>query len=188
MNLKIRKFLKTIILFIFAILIILLITSITSCKSMVPTSNTTLSANSSTKVSVSSKTNDIDQIKTILESFGKVLVNVSLYSQPDILKKDMEKYYSPFVSKELISKWLQDPTEALGKLTSSPWPDHIEIINIKKLTGDKYEVSGNVLEITSVEETSGGYAYKYGVSLTVERINGKWLIADVVKDLNTYNS
>lgn len=185
-NLKIRKFLKTIILFIFAIVIILLITSITSCKRIVPTSNTALSAASAPEESVSNETNDINQIKTLVESFGKVLVNVSLLSQPDILKRDMKKYYSPFISEELISKWLQDPSESLGRLTSSPWPDHIEIIDVKKLTGDKYEVSGNVVEITSVEATRGGYADKYGASLTVERINSKWLITEVTKDLHNF--
>jgi len=96
----------------------------------------------------------------------------------------MEKYYSPFVCEDLISKWLDDPIKAPGRLTSSPWPDHIEIIDIKIITDDKYEVSGNVVEVTSVEVDEGVFANKYKIILTVERINEKWLITGIQKDID----
>ncbi len=37
--------------------------------------------------------NDINQIETLVEDFGKVLVNISLLGPPDILENDIKKYY-----------------------------------------------------------------------------------------------
>jgi len=146
---------------------------------------TTQSSISTPEESAGNETNNINNIKALVEEFGKMLVNVSLLSPPDILENDMKKYYSPFVSEELILKWIKNPSEALGRLTSSPWPDHIEIIDVKKITADKYEVLGNVVEITSTEVEKGGYADKYEINLTVERINGNWLIAEAIKEIAT---
>jgi len=132
--------------------------------------------------SVNTQTDDINKIKTLVEDFGKVLINVSLLGPSDLLEQDMKKYYGPFLSEELISQWIKEPSNALGRLTSSPWPDHIEIIDIKKINADKYEVSCNVVEITSVEMEQGGYADKYSVVFTVERIDDNWLITEVIKE------
>ncbi len=179
-----KKILKTIIFFIFAALLIFSLTSITSCRSISQSSTTAAveTSNLTTGESADTGTDDIDKVKTIVESFGKVLANVSLLSPPDILENDMRNYFGPFLSEELISKWIKDPEGALGRLTSSPWPDHIEITDVKKITSDKYEVLGAVVEITSVEAEQGGYADKFGIYLVVERINGKWLITEFMKD------
>ncbi|MCL5071020.1 MAG: hypothetical protein M1308_09010 [Actinobacteria bacterium] len=188
-DIKTGKTLKISACFIFTALIILSAVSIVSCKGFAKSSTiseTAIPGSASTpEESANTEINDISQIKTIVESFGKVLASVSLLSPPDIFENDIKKYYSPFLSKELISEWMENPSEALGRLTSSPWPDHIEIIEVKKVTVNKYEVSANVVEITSVEEAQGGYADKYGVDLTLERINEEWLIVEAVKDLNT---
>ena len=124
---------------------------------------------------------DTDKVKTLVESFGNQLEKVSLQSPKDILERDMKKYYGPFLHEELITEWLEDPSKAIGRLTSSPWPDHIEIANINKINDDKYEVIGDVIEITSIEAVEGGYADKYGVSLIVERVDGEWLITEATK-------
>jgi len=87
----------------------------------------------------------------------------------------------------LILQWIKNPSEALGRLTSSPWPDHIGINNVKKITDNKYEVIGNIIEMTNVEVENGGYADKYGINLTVERIKGKWSIAEVIKEATSVN-
>ncbi|MHB1376406.1 MAG: hypothetical protein ACYCXB_03170 [Candidatus Humimicrobiaceae bacterium] len=87
----------------------------------------------------------------------------------------------------MISKWIKDPLAALGRLTSSPWPDHIEITDIKKINADKYEIFGNIVEITSVEAEKGGYSNKFGINLTAERLDNNWLITEAIKDNNTSN-
>lgn len=184
-----NKLLKTIILFIVGLFLISsIIILIISCKKIPPSSNTSeiavQSSSSTSKESTSNEINDIDNIKILVDGFGKVLKNVSLLSPPDILENDMKKYYGPFLSEELLSKWIKDPSEAPGRLTSSPWPDHIEITDVKKITVDRYEVTGNVIEMTSVEAEKGGYADKYEINLIAERINKKWFIAEFNKKVS----
>lgn len=133
-------------------------------------------------LTLSTETNDISMVKTLVENFGKVLANVSLLSPPDKLESDMKKYYGPFLSEGLLLEWIKDPSQALGRLISSPWPDRIEVNDVKKITADKYEISGDVIEVTSIEVVEGGYANKFGIRLTVERINDRWLITKVMKE------
>lgn len=188
---KTRKLLSITIWFVIILSIATLITLTVSCQKATQTSTateTSLSSESSTtEEPVANETNDINEIKKLVEDFGKVLANVPLQSPPDLLENAFIEYYSPFVSEDLIKQWINNPEEALGRLTSSPWPDHIEISDLKKITIDKYEVYGNVVEITSIEVVEGGYADKYGVTLTVERINDKWLITDAKKEIATYS-
>lgn len=176
-----------IIILVMPILLISLLFWTGGCKTEDETAQTTAisTPESTAEEPVNNDTANMALIKTLVEDFGKVLANVSLLGPSDILEEDMQKYYGPFVSGELISQWIQDPSKALGRLTSSPWPDHIEIIDVKKISDDKYEVTGNVVEIASVEASSGGYAAKYGVSLTVERLNDGWIITEVTKNLET---
>ena len=133
-------------------------------------------------LTLSTETNDIGMVKTLVENFGKVLANVSLLSPPDKLESDMKKYYGPFLSEGLLLEWIKDPSQALGRLISSPWPDRIEVNDVKKITADKCEISGDVIEVTSIEVVEGGYANKFGIRLTVERINDRWLITKVMKE------
>ncbi len=166
-----------------SVLVISLIFCVVSCKTTDNSSQETAQGSTSiSQESANTEINDINQIKTLIEDFGKVLVNVSLLGPSDLLENDMKKYYGRYLSEELILQWIKDPSNALGRLTSSPWPDHIEVIELKKVTDDKYEVTGNVVEITSVEAEQGGYADKYGVNLTIERIDTKWLITGVIKE------
>ncbi len=151
------------------------------------TETVNLNGTSTPEESTSTETDDIESVKTLVEDFGKVLKNVSLLSPAEILENDMKKYYSPFVSEELILQWIKDSSMALGRLTSSPWPEYIEIIDVKKVNTDEYEVSGNVVEITSVEVEQGGYADKYEINLIVERVNGKWFITKVIKETDSDN-
>lgn len=172
-SIKERNFYKIIIFYISALLLVLLSTF--SCSSSLQ--------------SPDNEADDIERIKTIIDDFGRVLANVPLLSPPDILEENISEYYSPFLSEELISRWNNNPSEALGRLTSSPWPDHIEIIQVKKVTENKYEVSGNVVEVTSAEEATPeeDYSNKYRVSLVVERINDRWLITEAVKETTRDN-
>jgi hypothetical protein len=89
----------------------------------------------------------------------------------------MEQYYSSYVTPELLTQWEAAPTSSPGRLTSSPWPDRIDITSVTQNPDGSYMVSGNVAEITSVEETQGGVADTYPVVLTVENRDGQWLIA-----------
>ena len=60
---------------------------------------------------------------------------MSLSAPAAVVKKSMTDNYSEFVTPELLSKWESDPKNAPGRLVSSPWPDHIEILSVEKRRG-----------------------------------------------------
>ena len=127
------------------------------------------------------QTNEVDEkaVMNVVEGFGKKLQTVSLQAPKDILKKSMQENYGDFVSEALVAKWISNPLDAPGRLTSSPWPDRIEILDIKKLSEYEYEVKGEIIEITSTEKASGGIAAKRPITLAIKKSNNSWLIDDV---------
>jgi len=127
---------------------------------------------------------DKEAVVSLVESFGKKLQMVSLQAPEDIVEKSMQESYGDFVSQVLLEKWISDPINAPGRLTSSPWPDRIELQSIEKLSENTYEVMGEIIEITSVEKVNGGIAAKKPVTLEVKKTDNRWLIEDVT--LGTY--
>ena len=91
-------------------------------------------------------------ITNLVKDFGSNLKLVSLLAPKDTLEKEMKENYSEFVSEKLIEKWLSDPENAPGRLTSSPWPDRIEVEDIEKVSENEYKVEGKVIEVTSNEK------------------------------------
>jgi hypothetical protein len=118
--------------------------------------------------------NDEAQVTSVIKNFGKKLHLVSLLAPEDVLKKSMQENYGEYVSPALIEQWLKDPINAPGRLTSSPWPDRIEILSIEKISEKTYEVKGEIIEITNVENNE--IAAKRPIILEVEKTDGKWLI------------
>ncbi|MDO8548107.1 MAG: hypothetical protein Q7R71_00325 [bacterium] len=108
--------------------------------------------------------------------FGQSLHQVSLQAPLSDFAVEVEQAYSRYVSPELIQQWKQNPASAPGQKTSSPWPQGIEVITADKQTDGSYIVTGNVVEVTSEEVSSGGYSNKYPVTLTLQKIKGIWLI------------
>lgn len=119
---------------------------------------------------------DETKVKFLVENFGSMLKNVSLLSPT--AASDIETSYKDYVASELIAKWQADPVHALGRLTSSPWPDSIIITGIAQTSADSYEVTGKVLEVTSSEITSLA-ANATPITLTVQNQNGSWKITRV---------
>jgi len=118
--------------------------------------------------------NDEAQITSVVENFGQKLQSVSLLAPEDVLKKSMQENYGEFVSPALIEQWLKDPINAPGRLTSSPWPDRIEILSIEKISEKAYEVKGEIIEITSADNNE--IAAKRPIILEVAETGGKWLV------------
>lgn len=129
---------------------------------------------------------DREAVKSLVESFGSRLQSVSLLAPKEILEKSMKENYVDFVSEELLAKWLNDPLNAPGRLTSSPWPDRIEIVSIDKISENVYEVKGKIIEITSEEKTKDGIAASRPITLLVRKIDNRWLIDEVT--LGEYES
>lgn len=122
---------------------------------------------------------DEKAVADLVEDFGRRLQNVSLQAPKDVVGKSMQESYGGLVSPSLLAEWMNDPADAPGRVTSSPWPERIEILSVKKQSEDAYEVQGEVIEMTSEEKVSGGVAAKRPVTLVVERSENRWLITAV---------
>lgn len=115
-------------------------------------------------------------VRELVETFGSRLQNVSLLGPEGDLEKSMQENYGELVTPKLVEKWLDDPLNAPGRLTSSPWPDRIEINTLQEKSKFVYAVTGEIIDITSGEKL----ANRIPIELLVEKIGGKWLISEVV--------
>jgi len=120
-----------------------------------------------------------DSLTSFIQAFGQQLQKVSLQSPGEQLKKEIKENYQDFLAPDFLANWLSDPSQALGRLTSSPWSDRIEIKSIVPMEGNTYLVKGDIIEVTSVEVVNGGKAASRPIELTVENSTGKWLIKEI---------
>lgn len=95
-------------------------------------------------------TNTIDEsnVKAVVEEFGTRLKNVALLAPQAELAETMQREYGHLVTPVLITTWLADPKNAPGRVTSSPWPDRIEIRAMRDL-GEAYRIEGDIIEVTN---------------------------------------
>ncbi len=120
------------------------------------------------------------EIRDLVENFGKRLQVLSLQA-PDAAQ-EMQKQYSEFVSPALLEMWMNDVLEAPGRIVSSPWPDRIEITTLSKEGSDNYEITGFVVEVTSMEVVNGGAAAEIPVRIVVQKGQGRWLITEYAEE------
>lgn len=123
------------------------------------------------------KISEEEMVKKFVVDFGKQLQKVSLLAPREQLEKDLMEHYGPFVADSLLEKWLKDPSTALGRLTSSPWPDRIDVDSISKVDEKIYVVSGEIVEITALGEEVG----REKVEFTVEKQGDTWKITNALK-------
>lgn len=116
------------------------------------------------------------QVKNVVEGFGKALQQVSITADPMSAKQAIQTSYQAFLTPTLITTWSNDPSSAIGKVTSSPWPDRIEISQVTKMAEDEYHVLGNVIQVTNSMNSSGTNAGEEPIDITVLKLNNQWLI------------
>ncbi|HEX3047041.1 MAG TPA: hypothetical protein VHY08_19965 [Bacillota bacterium] len=116
--------------------------------------------------------NETLTVRNLVLDFGKKLQMVSLSAPRGLADRSIRENYSEFLSPSLLAKWRKDPQKALGRTVSSPWPDRIDIMAIEETAPDTYQVSGEIVEITSVEKLNGGIAAKRPVILVVKQNDG----------------
>ncbi|MBE3577021.1 MAG: hypothetical protein IMX00_04955 [Limnochordales bacterium] len=146
-------------------------------------------ADDSAASAIHSEDGDARAVAALVEDFGRRLQLVSLLAPTESLAKTMQEHYGNLVaSPELIDRWLDNPLHAPGRLTSSPWPDRIEITSIEKLSERSYRVEGKIIEITSTEMQGSGVAAQRPITLLVERVADRWLISDVTVGEETDHS
>lgn len=110
-------------------------------------------------------------VRSRVIDFGRQMQKVPLMADRTIVAQAMDSNYGPYVDAALLAQWKADPQNAPGRLTSSPWPDRIDITAAQKNTDGTYTVSGEVVEMASSGEVD-----RVPTSLTLTYINGSWLI------------
>lgn len=120
---------------------------------------------------------DDQTIRALVAAFGNALKSTSLLA-PNA-EQVIAKQYAPFIAPELLSLWKASPKQAPGRLTSSPWPDRIEIVDVA-ITGGRATVGGNIIEVTSADEPNKPAAV-YPVAIGLEKRGGQWLITSLDK-------
>jgi len=121
---------------------------------------------------------DKNEITSLVQGFGERLKMVPLMASKEIADKSIDENYSSFVIPELLAKWKADPLNAPGRIVSSPWPDSIEEIVLNKVSENEYEVKGIIVEMTSQEIESGGFAAKRPITLKVVKTADSWRISE----------
>jgi hypothetical protein len=116
------------------------------------------------------------EIRGQVVAFGYKLKNVSLLSPT--AASDMQREYSMYVTRSLLASWAGRPESALGRTTSSPWPEHIDVIEIVQ-NGEVYEVRAMLVYMTSVEVQKGGDAGTSELLMIVKQEDNIWKIDSV---------
>jgi hypothetical protein len=120
-----------------------------------------------------------DTVRRVVEDFGDVIKNVPLAGTPEIVTLAIRENYSIYLSDELLNQWVRNNNQALGRETSSPWPERIDIESITKNESGDYTVKGEVVSMTSQEMVHGGDAGREAITLTVEPAGQRWVIGAI---------
>ncbi|MDD5043152.1 MAG: hypothetical protein PHD51_00585 [Patescibacteria group bacterium] len=115
---------------------------------------------------------DETAVRSLVEDFGHSLKNVFLLSPT--ASQDIETNYKNFLDPALLAQWKADSTKAIGRLTSSPWPDEITIADIRQFGSGAYDVSGKIIDMTST-----GMAGSRPIEIGVVKFGNRWLITGI---------
>lgn len=135
---------------------------------------------SCTGEAASGNDNEAAEVRQIAERFGTRLKTVSVLAPDTMVADQIREAYGTLVTPELLRSWVENPSAAPGRTVSSPWPERIEVRDVREVQPGIYSVDGDVVYVTSVEMAEGGAAAREPVVLRVERGQGHgWRIADV---------
>jgi len=109
-------------------------------------------------------------VRTAAATFGAQLQKVSLLAPS--ASSTIASTYAPYVTDNLLTSWEQNPMQAPGRTTSSPWPDRLEVSSVAKQDDGTYAVSGSV-----IEKTSAGDSGTFPVSMTLTKADDAWKIS-----------
>lgn len=119
-------------------------------------------------------------VRQVVTAFGSKLQEVPLLAPTSIRTAAMDATYSAYVAPELLALWYPEGAVALGRSTSSPWPDRIDVVEVKFKSDTEAVAEGNVIELANAD-TGTQVAAVYPVTLTIEKRDGNWLITGMEK-------
>jgi len=120
-------------------------------------------------------------VRQVVEAFGKQMQKVSLLAPSDERKEEVDDAYGAYVAPELLASWYAEGSDAPGRSTSSPWPDHINVIAVHQEGDAHYIVEGNVIEVANGAGGTTSPAAVYPATLTLEKRGSTWLITHISK-------
>lgn len=124
--------------------------------------------------------NDIAaEIADLVSEFGSRLQEVSLLAPEDILAETMRDVYGDYVDESLLESWASAPAEAPGRLTSSPWPDRIEIEAIEEQADGSFKVTGSVIEVARLDADNTDTVATRSISLKLSDTSEGWRIVEI---------
>ena len=88
------------------------------------------------------------EVRGLVEEFGSRLKYVSLLADRTLVADALQEEYGRYITPALLVSWQNNPASALGRLTSSPWPERIEVRGIERNRAD-YTVSADVVEVAT---------------------------------------
>jgi hypothetical protein len=137
----------------------------------------------STYVSEKPLTNDEDlAVRSLVTAFGSQLRFVSLLAPTSNRRAAMEQYYGPYLSPELLASWAPEGTDAaLGRYTSSPSPDRIEVVEVRKTRPDAFVVDGTVIETANNASSTDTVVGGYPVTLDIRKQSDRYVITGATK-------
>lgn len=114
------------------------------------------------------------EAQALIDRFGRSLQQVSLLAPDSLLDASLREHYGALVTPALLEQWTDDPATAPGRLTSSPWPDRIEMSSAVA-AGDACVVQGEIVYATS-SDTTGNEALREPVTIRLDNDDG-WRIS-----------
>lgn len=128
----------------------------------------------------STNTDEVAAIRTLVTEFGTKLQMVSLLASTEARTAAMQEHYSAYVAPELLTEWYPEGSEALGRYTSSPWPERIEVVEVVPTAG-AYRVEANIIEVAAGQNAQKEAAAVQPVTLALEKRGGQWMIVKMEK-------
>ena len=126
---------------------------------------------------------DSAQIAELVHRFGERLRMVSLIGPGDIAARAIREQYGPLVTPDLLAQWTNDPTAAVGRQVSNPWPQRLEITDLHADTAEAWLARANIVHVTSADTTQ--VVDRTPVTLHVVRdAADAWRISDVDVDVS----
>ncbi|MHC1679329.1 MAG: hypothetical protein AB9886_02255 [Candidatus Cryosericum sp.] len=123
---------------------------------------------------------DINAIYQVVGEFGARLKDVDITASDQDMMTAVDFNLKRLITDRLYQAFAQDKSRIPGEYVSSPWPERIEITSVQMLDSGSYTVHGNQVVMTDDTVARGGDAGKTPITFTLKKVNGIWLIDDVV--------
>lgn len=135
-----------------------------------------------------SKTSDGKETVSVNE-YEAMYLQDEIDSQYDIVRHEMsaitvagvDANLKRLITERLYQEFTTYADVVPGKPISGPYPEAIRIQSLQKIDDTSYTVKASIILMTSAQTTQNGNAGETPVTLTLKKVNGTWLIDDLLR-------